>query len=413
MNFRGWKIDSIENITTRVKVGFVGSCEKYYCSETDGIPMIRTTNLKENGIDFSDLKYVTKEFHTKNVKSQLRQNNILVARHGDNGKACLYTRNIEANCLNVIVIETDHTQMIPKFLKYLFDSSIIKNQVSGAVVGTVQNVVNTKAIAKVRVPVPKLEEQKAIADTLSCLDEKIAINNRINKTLEEMAQAIFKSWFVDFEPFQDGEFEDSELGKIPKGWRVDNIDNNTSIVTRGITPKYVDISKQYVINQKCIRGGSLNTTLSRTHCSVVNKEKMLQFGDILINSIGVGTLGRVAQVYEELENFTVDTHVTIVRPNTSNRISYMGCLLKNMQPNFEHAGTGSTGQTELGRDAIKQMHIIVPNDSAMEEFSQIYDLIYKKIVSGQKENILLSNIRDSLLPQLMSGEIRVPTQEVQ
>lgn len=268
-------------------------------------------------------------------------------------------------------------------------------------------------IEDIKLLMPPLPEQKNIAATLSCLDEKIELNNLINKTLEEMAQAIFKSWFVDFEPFQDGEFEDSELGMIPKGWRVDSIDHCTSLVTRGITPKYADISDQYVINQKCIRNGSLSTTLSRTHYSVVNKEKMLQFGDILINSTGVGTLGRVAQVYEDLENYTADAHVTIVRPNTTNKMSYMGCLLKNMQPKFEHAGTGSTGQTELGRDAIKQMQILVPNDSVLEEFSKIYDSIYRKIVCGQKETILVSNMRDKILPKLMSGEIRVPIQEVQ
>ena len=402
-----WDIFSVNEIS---KV--IDSLHQTPTYSDSGIPMVRVTDIKQDGLDLAKCLKVSDEIYelfTRNHKPRL--GDILISRVGTYGVFSV-VKTTEKFCLgqNTAIISPNISS---KYLFYTFIDKRTSHQIDNIAVGSTQKTISLKSIKSLKIPVCAENEQKAIANTLSCLDDKIELNNRINKTLEEMAHVIFKSWFMDFEPFQDGEFEDSELGRIPKGWRVDSVGNCTSLVTRGIAPKYVDISDQYVINQKCIRDGSLSTVLSRRHCSVVKKEKKLQFGDILVNSTGVGTLGRVAQVYENLDNFTVDSHVTIVRPNTSNRKSYLGCLLKNMQTKFEHAGTGSTGQTELGREAINQILIFVPFDSVLEEFSRIYNSIYKKIVHGQKENILLSNMRDSLLPKLMSGEIRVPIEEVQ
>lgn len=267
------------------------------------------------------------------------------------------------------------------------------------------------------VELPELNEQQEIANLLTILDDKIEHNNAINKNLEEMAHALFKRWFVDFEfpnengePYKSsgGEFEESVLGMIPKEWAVEKLGDCTKLVSRGIAPKYEDNSEKRVINQKCIRDGLLNKALARTHNTKVSDEKQVLFGDILVNSTGVGTLGRVTQVYEQLSNYTVDSHVTIIRPNIRNGLGYMGCLLKRMQQNFEHAATGSTGQTELGREVIKQMNILMPVNNIVEKFTDIYHSFFEKIIMNQRNNTDLAHIRDSLLPKLISGEIRVP-----
>ena len=106
------------------------------------------------------------------------------------------------------------------YLRYFLQSDSGQNKLNEKATGTTVIGIKSSELRKIKIMIPRLPEQKAIADTLSCLDDKIELNNRINKTLEEMAQAIFKSWFVDFEPFKDGEFEDSELGRIPQGWSV-------------------------------------------------------------------------------------------------------------------------------------------------------------------------------------------------
>lgn len=114
-----WKEYKLEEITKRVKVGYVGSCEHAYCEFSDNaVPMIRTTNLSSYGLDYSNLKYVTREFHDSNVKSQLHYGDILIARHGDNGKASIYNSHEEANCLNVVVIEADENKVPSLFIKY-------------------------------------------------------------------------------------------------------------------------------------------------------------------------------------------------------------------------------------------------------------------------------------------------------
>jgi len=133
-----------------------------------------------------------------------------------------------------------------------------KYQIDSLAVGSTQKTISLKNIKAIKIPVCNESEQKAIAATLSCLDDKIELNNRINKTLEEMAQAIFKSWFVDFEPFQDGEFEDSELGRIPKGWRVEALEEHVeSIDNRGKTPPLSSqITPFPIIDVKALSGAS-------------------------------------------------------------------------------------------------------------------------------------------------------------
>ncbi len=429
MNSKEWNMDSIENLTKRVKVGFVGSCEKFYCNKSEGIPMIRTTNLKDNGIDFSELKYVTKEFHMKNKKSQLNQNDILVARHGDNGKACLFDKNIEANCLNVIIVEPDETKLLPKFLKYLFDSPIVKNQVSEAIVGSVQNVVNTKTIAKIVVPSPLLSEQKAIADTLSCLDNKIELNNRINKNLEEMAQAIFKSWFVDFEPFQDGEFEDSELGVIPKGWRVGTIGDLVSDTVGGDWGKE-SIEGNYTEKVTCIRGadipeisiGKRGKPATRYILKKNLDKKNLTEGQIIIEISGgspTQSTGRTALITSGL---IANSDSPLICTNFCRALTIKGVhhssfvysLLQYLYSKdlFFLFENGTTGIKNLDTNNLFSKHsIVIPNLETVISFDNLFKKFINIIYENGSQSEQLSYIRDSLLPKLMSGEIRVQVGE--
>lgn len=116
---------------------------------------------------------------------------------------------------------------------YIFNSI----DIAGYITGSAQPKLSQQNLNKIKLVIPPLPEQKAIAATLSALDDMIELNNQINKILEEMAQALFKSWFVDFEPFRDGEFEESELGLIPKGWKVGNFGDIAYINTETINPQ--------------------------------------------------------------------------------------------------------------------------------------------------------------------------------
>lgn len=418
MSFREWEEVSIAETIVSSNTGLDAIKRAPIVEYNSGVKCLRIQDISQSK-DFDNWGYCAVE-NRNYEKFQLKKGDIIVARTGATiGVNKLIKIDQKAVFNNGLIrIRVNEELISSDYLYYNLQSLSYKGHIQGISGGTsTQPNMKMNDLLSFRINLPPVREQKAIAHILSTLDEKIKVNNQINKTLEKMAQAIFKQWFVDFEfpnedgePYQSsgGEMVESELGLVPKGWEVNSVGDNAILVSRGIAPKYTDVSEQYVINQKCIRNGFLNYELSRPHKSVVKKEKMLQFGDILINSTGVGTLGRVAQLNENLSNYTVDSHVTIVRPNSVNKNSYLGCLLKGMQSVFEQKGTGSTGQTELGREAIKQISIIVPKDNILEKFTSHYGAINKMIITNQKEQKLLEETRDNLLPKLMSGEMRVP-----
>lgn len=173
---------TIEQITKRVKVGFVGTCERYYTDDS-GIPMLRTGNITNHGIDMRDLKYVTTEFHDRNKKSQIRSGDLLIARHGSNGQANVYD-GPEAQCLNAVVIEPNPNIAKSTFLAGLINSPSVKAQIDRTLVGSTQHVVNTKSIANVAVRIPNIEvqeEYEAFVKRIDKLKFLLIISQRIYK----------------------------------------------------------------------------------------------------------------------------------------------------------------------------------------------------------------------------------------
>lgn len=243
-----------------------------------------------------------------------------------------------------------------------------------------------------------LELQEAIVKTLEGIDRKLLLNEKVNDNLQQQAAAIFRSWFVDYVPFG---------GTVPDEWKNVTLEDITTLVSRGITPKYADDTGQIVINQKCIRDHMIDLSFARSHRPKVINNKWLQFGDLLINSTGDGTLGRAAQVWFQPHNLTVDSHVTIVRPAAENMIFYIGLWGTQHEKEIESLHTGSTGQTELPRDRVKAIELLLPDKETLERFNALIAPMAAAIVSNQEENNRLASIRDALLPKLMSGKIDV------
>ena len=240
--------------------------------------------------------------------------------------------------------------------------------------------------------------QETIVKTLEGIDRKLLINEKVNDNLQQQAAAIFRSWFVDCALFG---------GKAPDEWENVTLEDITALVSRGITPKYADDTDQIVINQKCIRNHTIDLSLARTHTPKVINEKWLRFGDLLINSTGDGTLGRAAQVWFQPKNLTVDSHVTIVRPAKENLIFYIGLWGILHEKEIESLHTGSTGQTELPRDRVKAMELLLPDNETLDRFNGLITPMAAAIVANQEENKQLAALRDAILPKLMSGEIEV------
>ena len=262
---------------------------------------------------------------------------------------------------------------------------------------------------------PKKEEQKAIAATLSCLDDKIELNNRINRTLEEMAQAIFKSWFIDFEPFQDGEFEDSELGRIPKGWRVYTLSEVIEInpprkINRGSVAPYLDMSnmptqghspslwieREVGSGMKFMNGDTLIARI--TPCLENGKTAYIDF--LADNELGWGS-----------------TEYIVLRPRKPIPTQFAYLVARNERfRSFAIAKmTGSSGRQRVPADSIASYPLILPplESEIWTLFGILVESQFEMMRNMAEQSRTLAKIRDTLIPKLMSGEIRVPVEEVQ
>ena len=269
---------------------------------------------------------------------------------------------------------------------------------SGYITGSAQPKLSQANMNNISFEIPSVEMQDLILSVILPIEKRIATNTAINENLEQQAQALFKAWFVDFEPFG---------GVMPEDWSECILDSMCSLIIKGITPKYNEHSAQLVINQKCVRNHQIDLSLARCHEPKKVNEKWLQYGDIVVNSTGTGTLGRAAQVLFTPNNMTVDSHVTIIRASKQEYIYYLGLWATSHEHDFEILQTGSTGQTDLPRERLKQMQIVLPSDSILSSFSKVIKPIADIRIQKQQENQRLSALRDTLLPKLMNGEIDV------
>ena len=254
---------------------------------------------------------------------------------------------------------------------------------------------------------PALPEQRRISETLSILDDKIKVNKQINDNLEQQAQLLYKSWFVDFEPFRNQPFIESELGMIPNEWHVSVLNELCSFISRGLTPKYDDNSDELILGQTCVRNNIVTIDNARKHKPKQRTEKWVQQWDTLINSTGVGSLGRVGIVYFDMDNVAIDSHITVARPKSALIRHYVGRNLLSRQLEIENMAVGSTGQTELPKDRVKFLPIVLPDDNALTRFNAIIEPIAYQLYRNIEESHRIATLRDALLPRLMSGELKV------
>ena len=298
----------------------------------------------------------------------------------------------------LIKFSIDPEKVNPKYVKYYCRSKQYNDWVQSFNTGSTRGNINAQTFGNMEIPLPDRKQQDYIVSILEPIDEKIKINKQINDNLMQQAVTIFKSWFVEYSPFD---------GIEPKEWETVNLEKITSLISRGIAPKYSDNSDQIVINQKCIRNHMIDLSQARTHTPKVINEKWLRFGDLLINSTGDGTLGRAAQVWFQPQNITVDSHVTVVRPAKENLIFYIGLWGVLHEREIESLHTGSTGQTELPKERVKALELHLPDNGTLDRFNTLIAPMAAAIVSKQNENNKLATLRDALLPKLMSGEIDV------
>ena len=365
----------------------------------NGTPIVTVEHLGNRVFTEQNLPMVSDYDKERLNKYVLCEGDIVFSRVGSVDRCSYVDSNhsgwmFSGRCLRV----RPSDKLYPLYLYYYFCMESTKRFVRNIAVGATMPSINTKLMGEVEVSVPSIDTQKRIVTILSSIDDKIELNDVINENLEQQAQAIFKSWFVDFKPFG---------GVMPEDWNVCTLDSICNLIIKGITPKYTEDSEQLVINQKCVRNHQIDLSLARPHIPKKTNEKWLKYGDILVNSTGTGTLGRAAQVLFVPNNLTVDSHVTIIRASKAEYIHFLGLWATSHEHDFVMLQTGSTGQTDLPRERLKKMQILLPSIDILKKFSSIIKPISDTQINNHQENQRLSALRDTLLPKLMNGEIDV------
>jgi type I restriction enzyme S subunit len=405
-NRQYWVRRSIESLCMRVTTGGTPyrNNPEFYRGGT--IRWVKTKELKDWYVDDTEEK-ITEDALASSSAKLLPADTVLMAMYGDG-------RTITS--LGILRSESACNQascaMVadPSVCNYLFLFYSLKYHREDFILlasGGAQRNLNGKTIREFEIAVPDRQTQDRIASVLSAYDDLIETNARRITILEEMAQMIYREWFVNyrFPGHAKVRMVESEIGPIPAGWKVEPLRELTSLISRGISPLYDDAAKGLVINQKCIRDGRLGLEPSRKQSKKVPEDKLIRLGDILINSTGVGTLGRVAQVLESISNCTVDSHVSIVRPR--NNSEFLGKALLQLEQHFERLGIGSTGQTELSRERIGSTLLVIPTSDWLERYSRLVAPMNKMIVCCLARISNLRQTRDLLLPKLVSGEVGV------
>ena len=264
--------------------------------------------------------------------------------------------------------------------------------------------ISQKQIEDYKILLPDLETQRRIASILSSLDRKIELNNKINADLEEMAQAIFKNWFVDFEPFKDGKFVDSELGMIPEGWKVGTLgditknksakvkERNDVKVLSPVTTGELVLSEEYFTKQ--------------VFSSSIAKYKIVNKGDFAYNParVNIGSLGR-----NEFDFDGCVSPVYVVFSVLDGYENYFDLFRKTdfFKDSVASLAIGGVRQS-LSYDDLSSIEVIIPSENIVEKFNNLYNQMKKTIKANKLENSRLSLLRDTLLPRLMSGELEIP-----
>lgn len=395
-----WKEVRLGEVCSRVCSGGTPKSTNlsYYGGE---IPWLNTKEIDFNRI-YSTEKTITESGLSNSSAKWIVPNTVTVAMYGATaGKSCIVKVPMTTNqaCCNLTINEEVADN---EFVYYTLknDYTTLASLANG---GAQQNL-NAQIIKDYVLQMPSLADQHRIAAILSSLDWKIELNNKINADLEEMAQAIFKNWFVDFEPFKDGKFVDSELGMIPEGWKVGTLgditknksakvkERNDVKVLSPVTTGELVLSEEYFTKQ--------------VFSSSIAKYKIVNKGDFAYNParVNIGSLGR-----NEFDFDGCVSPVYVVFSVLDGYENYFDLFRKTdfFKDSVASLAIGGVRQS-LSYDDLSSIEVIIPSENAVEEFNNLYNQMKKTIKANKLENSSLSTLRDTLLPRLMSGELEVP-----
>lgn len=400
-----WKEVTLGEVSSKIGDGLHGT-PKY--DDEGSYYFINGNNLNCGKIIIKDdTKRVGIEEFVKNQK-ELNEQTILVSINGTIGNVAKYNNEPcilgKSACYINVIKEVDK-----EFIYYVLTSANFKRNITNEATGTTIKNVSLKQMREYKFNIPcNIADQRRIASILSSLDRKIELNNKINADLEEMAQAIFKNWFVDFEPFKDGKFVDSELGMIPEGWKVGTLGEFCKCLLGG-TPSR---SKEEYWNGEVnwINSGEINkfrileASEKITELGLAKSATKLLPQKTTVLAITGATLGQVSLL--EIDTCANQSVIGVLE-NTEVPYEYIYPFIKDRIEMLIQHQTGGA-QQHINKDNVESLIFLLPAINVLEDYISLVSPMYKRIESQCFENLYLSTLRDTLLPRLMSGELEVP-----
>jgi type I restriction enzyme S subunit len=409
MSAKGWKKYKLGQIIDDIAMGPFGSNIKVDNFIAEGVPVIRGGNLNEGG--FSDDKFVfISEEKAQSLKRSLAFPDDLVFTHrGTIGQVGIIPHDKYPKYLvsqSQMKLTANKEYIFPKFLYYFFKSRVGQYELlkNSSQVGVPAIAQPTASLKEIDITIPSIEEQRRIAEILSALDDKIELNRQTNATLEAIAQAIFKEWFVDFNfPGATGEMIESDLGPIPKGWRVGKLGEVCENIRKGIYPNDIPQGTAYVglehIPRKFL--GLLSWGVSE---NIASQKSHFKKYDILF--------GKLRPYFHKVCIAPVDgicsTDILVIRPNRDVFFSFcLNYLFSDELIKYVSAIADGTRMPRVDWKSISSYQIPISPENLLSEFNKITFPLYNTIIETNQESVNLAEVRDSILPKLMNGEIKI------
>ncbi len=419
-----WNIEILKNLCTKIGSGATpkGGSNVYIPS---GITLIRSQNVYDDGFNKQGLAFISESAAEKLQNVEVKEHDILLNITGDSiCRVSIVPRDILPARVNqhVSIIRVNE-KLYYRFLFYFLSLNKTKNKLLSYDAGGTRQALTKNMLEEFHVPLPKYKEQVKIGDFFWTISEKIALNRSMNSTLEAIGQALFRRWFVDFEfpdgegkPYRSsgGEMVDSEIGEVPRGWRVGTLGDACAKITDGshFSPKESD-GNHLIATVRDM--GTYDFDLNG--CKKISDEDYQQLmkngckpekGDILFSKDG--TMG-ITHLYAGHQDIVLLSSIAIIRPKNNIYSNYIYLYLKSSSVQSLIFGGFVSGSAlpRLVLKDIKKIPILIPPEKLIIQFNQIINNPLIQIIENEKQSRTLAALRDALLPKLMSGEIRVST----
>ncbi|MBI1821763.1 MAG: restriction endonuclease subunit S [Nitrospirae bacterium] len=407
-----------------------GGGESYL--ENGPFTLIRSQNVYNDGFKVDGLARISEDQALKLEGVSVQENDVLLNITGDSvARTCIAPKDYLPARVNqhVAIIRTNPEKLDARFLRYFLISPKQQAYLLGmAAIGATRNALTKGMIENLLVPCPNINEQKAIATILGTLDDKIELNRKMNATLEAMAQAIFKSWFVDFDPvlakaegrkpsgmdaataalFPDS-FQNSALGKIPKGWEVCALYDCAGYIN-GLAFRNDDFSPER-FGLPVIKIGELKdgVTSQTKFTEVIREQKyLISSGNILFSWSGSPDTSIDTFIWTG-ENGWLNQHIFKIQIKRPLEKLFVYFLLRHLKSVFIEIARNkqTTGLGHVTVQDLKRLKTVFPPDDVLRVFNHAVEPLFEKAYTNRCETRTLADIRDLLLPKLLSGEIRV------